>query len=324
MMLRLTRAILFILLSTMLFNLTAAAENNRDAIRQAWELQIHGDYAASVAILAPLADSPPGDLSAMEKGTVWDLLGSAYETLDNFARSRHCFEQSIAVFQSAAPASPQLASAIDDLGSLEELAGNVLESEHLRKRAIRMYTELKDDAGVARASTNLAAVAAFRGDLSAARHYLDQALRYSQNARGFDDDDIASMMSIQAWLALKGRDSRAAVTFSQGAIEHWTRLHGTASCQVATGLMLRGQAYDNSGDYLHASADLEQAEDIFAAKLGKNSTLYWRAVLCHALLMKHEGRGREAQTLEKSARNALRDITAQTCANCSVSVQAFR
>jgi len=88
--------------------------------------------------------------------------------------------------------------------------------------------------------------------------------------------------------------------------------------------MLRGQAYDRSGDYLHASADLEEAEDIFAARLGKNSILYWRAVLCHASLMKHEGRGREAQLLQKSAKNALHDIESQACANCSVSVQAFR
>lgn len=324
MMLRPQRAISLIVLCTMLCIRTAAADDNSDLIRRAYALQAHGDYAGSIAILAPMADSPPADLSEVESGTVWNLLGFSYQTLDNFARSRHCYEKAIAILQGTAPGQDQLASAIDNLGSLEELVGRSPESEHLRKRALSIYAALKDDAGVARVSTNLAVIAARRGDRSAASSYLDQALRYSQTARGLDDDDIASMTSMRGWLALKHGDSQSALAFFQDAIGHWTRLHGADSCQVATGLTLRAQAYERSGDFVHASADLQQAEDIFGARLGKDSTVYWRTVLHHAILMKHEGLGRRAQLLEKSARTALRDIEAQACANCSISVQAFR
>ncbi len=318
------RAFSFIVLGTMLCIQTAAADDNTDLIRRAYALQAHGDFAGSIKILAPMAESPPAGLSDVEKGTVWDVLGSAYQTVEDFTRSRHCYEEAISILEGVAPAQAQLASAIDDLGSLEELVGHSTESEHLRKRALRMYAVLKDDAGIARVSTNLAVIAALRGDRSATRHYLNQALRYSQNARGLDDDDMASMSSMQGWLALQQKDPQSALSLFQDAIGHWTRMHGAGSCQVATGLLLRAQAYERSGDFIHASADVQQAEDIFAARLGKNSVVYWRTVLHQVVLMKHEGRRREAEAVEKSAKSALSNIEQQACASCSVSVQAFR
>jgi hypothetical protein len=170
----------------------------------------------------------------------------------------------------------------------------------------------------------LAVIAAQSDDRSAVRSYLAHAVQESQLAKDLDDDQIASMNDVQGWLALKDGKPESALSLFDDAITHWARRHGLSSCQVAMGLVLRAQAYENGGNFIDASTDLQQAENIFATKLGENSTLYWNTVLHQATLLKHEGHEREARSLEKSATTALNNIEREACVNCTVTAEAFR
>lgn len=301
-----------------------AADDESDSIRRAHVLAVHGDFAGAIAILAPIANSPSAGLSDQNKGMVLNLLGSAYQITDNFAGAQHCYEKAIAILRRDPSSQSELASAIDNLGSLEESLGHSVESERLRRRAGKIYAALDDHAGLARVSTSLAVIAMQRDDRSAVRGYLGQALQEAQLARDLDDDQIASMNGVEGWLALKDGKPESALSFFDNSIAHWTRLHGSRSCQVATGLVLRAQAYEKDGEFIDASADLQQAERIFATELGENSTFYWSAVLDQAVLLKHEGRVREARSLEISAKSALSNIERETCVNCTITVEAFR
>jgi tetratricopeptide (TPR) repeat protein len=302
----------------------AAPVDESDSISRAHELEIHGDYAGAIAILAPIANSPSMGLSDQTKGMVLNLLGSAYRVTDNFAGAQHCYEKAIAILRRDPSSQSELASAIDNLGSLEESLGHSVESERLRKRAWKIYAALDDHAGLTRVSTSLAVIAMQRGDRSAVRSYLVQALQEAQLAKNLDDDQIGSMNSVQGWLALKDGNPQSALSFFDNAIAHWARLHGPSSCQVATGMVLRARAYEKEGDFIEASTDLQRAQSIFATNLGENSTLYWSAVLDQAVLLKFEGHEREARSLEISATSALNDIEREACMNCTITAEAFR
>jgi len=283
---------LIVIIAVMRSAHAAAPDNGNDSIRRAYVLQVQGDFAGAIAILAPIATSPSAGLSDQQKGMVWNLLGSAYQSTDNFAKAQYCYEKAIAILRRDPPCQTELASAIDNLGSLEESLGHFVDSERLRKRAWRIYATLDNHDGLARVSANLAVIAAQRDDRSAVRSYLAQTVQESQLARDLDDDQIASMNDLQGWLALKDGQPHSALSFFDNAIAHWARLHGSSSCQVATGLVLRAQAYEKGGDFLDALNDLQKAENIFATDLGENSTLYWRAVLHQAILLKREGNER--------------------------------
>ena len=302
----------------------AAPNDESDSIRLAHVLSVHGDFAGAITILSPLANSSSAGLSDQKRGMVWSLLGSAYQITDNFAEARHCYEKAIAILRRDPSSQSELASAIDNFGSLEESLGNSVESARLRKRARKIYVALDDHAGLVRVSTNLAVIAMQRDARSAVRRYLGQALQESQLTRDLDDDQIASMNGVQGWLALKDGKPQLALSFFDNAIAHWSRPHGSSSCQVATGMVLRAQAYEKNGNFKDASTDLEQAENIFATELGANSTLYWSAVLDQAILLKHEGHDREARSLEIRATSALINIERETCVNCTITAQAFR
>jgi tetratricopeptide (TPR) repeat protein len=315
---------LIAIIATMQGAPVSAAGDESDSIRRAQVLEINGDFAGAIAILDPIANSPSAGLSDQKRGMVWNLLGSAYQITDNFGRAQYCYGEAIATLRHSQSSQAELASAIDNLGSLEESVGHFTESERLRKRAGKIYAALDNHAGMGRVSTNLAVIAMQRNDRSAVRTYVGQALQESQLVANLDDDQIASMDGVQGWLALKDGKPQSALSYFESAIAHWTRLHGSSSCQVATGLVLRAQAYENVEDFADASSDLQQAESIFATKLGENSTLYWSAVLHYATLLKHEGHEREALSLQKSATNALENIERETCLNCTISAEAFR
>jgi tetratricopeptide (TPR) repeat protein len=295
-----------------------------DAIRRATALKVHGDFAGAIAILAPIAASPSTGLSDEMKGVVWSLLGSTYQISDNFGRAQYCYERAITVLQQLPSAQTELASAINGLGSLEETLGQSTESERLRKRAEKIYEMLDDHAGMARISTSLAIIALRNNDRSAARAYLARALQESRLAHGLEEDDFASMSSVQGWLALNEKKPQLALSFFEDAIAHWTRRHGANSCQVATGMVLRAEAREGNGDFTDASTDIQQAENIFLNVLGRNSTLYWNTVLQEAALLKREGRRRDSWLLEKSATSALGNIERQGCVNCTITAEAFR
>jgi tetratricopeptide (TPR) repeat protein len=318
-------AIALILITAAIGSAHAVAPDDEiDSIRRAYVLKDHGEFAGVIAILAPIANSPSAGLSDQNKGMVFSLLGSAYQITDNFAAARHCYEMAITILRSAPSSQSELASVIDNLGSLEETLGHSAESERLRERARAIYVALDDHAGMVRESTSLAVIAMQRKDRSEVRSHLVQALQEARLARDLDDDQIASMNGVQGWLALKDGNPQSALSFFDNAIAHWTRPHGSSSCQVATGLVLRAQAYEKEGDFVDASADLQRAEHIFAAKLGENSTLYWSAVLDQSVLLKHEGRAREARSLEISAKSALNNIVRESCVNCTTTAEAFR
>jgi tetratricopeptide (TPR) repeat protein len=302
----------------------ATPDNESDSIRRAQLLEVHNDFAGAIAILAPIANSPSAGQSDLTKGVVLNLLGSAYRVTDDFTRAQHCYEKAIAILRRDPSSQSVLASAIDNLGSLEESFGHSAESERLRRRERKIYSALDDHAGLARVSTSLAVMAMQRDDRSEVRSNLGQALQEARLAGDLDDDQIASMNGVQGWLALKDGNPQSALSFFDNAIAHWARPHGPDSCQVATGLVLRAQAYEKEGDFIDASKDLRHAENIFAAKLGENSTLYWSAVLDESVLLKHEGHEREARSLEISATNALDNIEREACVNCKITAEAFR
>jgi tetratricopeptide (TPR) repeat protein len=225
----------------------AAPVDESDSIRRAHELEIHRDYADAIAILARIANSSSVGLSDQMKGMVLNLLGSAYRVTDNFARAQHCYEKAIAILRRDPSSQSELASATDNLGSLEASLGHSVESERLRKRARKIYVALDDHAGLARVSTSLAVIAMNRDDRSTVRSNLGQAIQEARLAKDLDDDQIASMNGVQGWLALKDGNPQSALSFFDNAIAHWAGPHGPSSCQVATGLVLRAQAHEKGG-----------------------------------------------------------------------------
>lgn len=301
-----------------------ASPQNSEPLQQAYELRQHGELKSAVAILDPLVHSTDGNLSELERGVAWNVLGTVYQDLEEVDKARLCYEKSMEVLRPIPSAQGQLASAMDNFGSLYAGLGQFNDSERLRKNARKLYARIGDHAGLARVSSNLAESDLQKNDIAAARRNIQFAIRESGNAIGLDDDDIAGILGVRGQLALLDGNRKVALSFFQDLTSRWSRAHGPKSYQVGIGLLLQTQALRLSGDRASASSDVQQAAAIFADSLGPHSTLYWEALLSQAQLMRDDGRWTEAMALERRAHIGLREIEDSRCGNCTISAQAFR
>lgn len=58
-----------------------APSSENELIRHAYELKQHGELMSAIAIIETIAHSADGDLPAEDRGSVWNILGSAYQDL---------------------------------------------------------------------------------------------------------------------------------------------------------------------------------------------------------------------------------------------------
>lgn len=134
-------------------------------IVNARQLDEQGRTGEALTILEPLMRGASALWDKATLGIACNVLGSIYRDMDRYDRARHFYEHILSSFPSE---QQETASAIDNLGELEELAGRLDASKALRLRALHLYEEIKNHAGVALASSNLANLALKQHDLSAA------------------------------------------------------------------------------------------------------------------------------------------------------------
>lgn len=326
MFMRLTfaRLLLMMAFGAMISTSVHAASPEDALVIRAFGFEQHGDPRAAIAILEPLANSANGTLSGDEKGRIWNLLGTSYQDLEMFEKARYCYEQAIDLLGPIRSNQAEFASALDNLGSVELSMGQLDASERLRKRAQKVYAGIKDHAGLARISNNLAIIAIRKNDRTAARRYSETALKESRNTTTLGDDDIASTVSVQGYLSLLSGNAQAALPAFEAAIDHWSRCHGPDSAQVGVGLVLRSRVYRLGGNLTESATDLQHALSIFAVNPGPKSVLYWATILQQAQVMRDQGLNSPARSLEVQATSALRDIDRQHCGTCTVPVEALR
>lgn len=110
--------------------------------------------------------------------------------------------------------------------------GNTAASEHLRKRALKLFIETGDHAGTARVLSNLAITALQKKNRRAARRYIDTALSEAGRTTVLNDDDHAVMHSVEGQLSLEDGDARTALADFQESIDRCIKLHGEMHVMV--------------------------------------------------------------------------------------------
>ena len=292
-------------------------------LERAYALKADGNFAGAIALLRPLAESDakgPGK----EVGRLYDSLGSVYQDAGDFDNARHWYELAIHTTEKDPGQRQELATSIDNLGSLEENYLQLDVSTRLRLRALQLYRSLGDHQGMARVDTSLAIIAIAERNFRAARKAFDEATRESSAAGNVDEADEASLLCVHGTLELKdGRSSTAVELFTQ-AVDLWTQQNGKEDLNTTMGLLLRAQALLNEDQVTAGLSDVVHAESIIARSIGTQTGLFWHAKLIEAAALDRQGKMEEARELKTLARSALTAIARGQCANCTIPLEAMR
>jgi tetratricopeptide (TPR) repeat protein len=306
-------------------NLPAHAQDSaRASIVQAYQLWSGGEPKAAIAILEPMLRLDAQTFTEVERGAAWDLLGSSYQDLEIFDRARQAYGKAIETLRSIPSAQAQYAATLNNLATMEQTLGQKDSAGAISEKARHIYEQLRDPAGIAIASTNLASLAYAQKDFKTARRSLATALQEAHATTRLKDDDFAAMYAVMSALALHDRKYEEAISSIQRAIDLWIHAHGPSYLMLATGYLLRAQAFAKSGDYARALADAQHALAIDDVAIGRNTLGYLTAETAYAQILRASGAKEQASRLNKEAGSALADLESRRCNGCTIDANGFR
>ena len=278
--------------------------------------------AEEITELRKLLDSQ--SLNAQDEGRAWEMLGTAFTQTGDRDSARHAYEQSIRLLATVPGEVGEYAVALDELGGVYAAAGQLEMAARSKAKALHVYEEMDDHAGMARSSSDLAGIAFDRNKIGDGRRYLQRAAEEARRASDLGDDDRASIASMQGTLAQHDGDFGVAALRYQEAFALWKSSHGEEHPYTGWGYMLLGEAHAKLGELQTARAEMERGMTILGRTLDHRDARYLTAELAYAQVLRRTGDRAEAEKLRSSAQQRLTGFYGGRCADCTISVAAFR
>lgn len=293
-------------------------------LKRASSLREGGESRRSIALLQPVLQNSNEEVSPLELGTAWNMLGSSYQDAGLFRDAARCHERAIQILRNSSDGKAELASALDNLGSAENWIGTPAVSRSLRMSAYQIYEELGDQIGQARTANNLAVNAIHAGDFKAAKRYAKAAQAIAKASTAMDGDDLAALESVAGTLALHDGETERAIEHLSRAIDCWTQKHGRQHFLVGLGYSLRAQAFAARNKRAQALSDIERALLIEADVVGKESVIYWQTQIAYANLLRDLGDRDEASLIRKESDAAMARMKQDQCSQCTTTAAGFQ
>ena len=291
-------------------------------LTEAYRLEREGKAAPAINQLKALLDSKT--LDSAGTGKAWNVLGLALEDEGDFSASRRAFEESIQAYEGLQSVATDYAMALDDFGELYVVSGQFDPAVRMMERALHLYETANDHAGEARASSDLAGALFSQKKIHEGRKNLDRALKESRLTSELDDDDLATLASLQGWLAQCDGDLQASVLHYQQSLDLLRKYHGEENASTGWGYVLLGQVQADAGDLSNSAAGMVKGLAILGHTLNNQDPRFLSAEIAYSRVLDKTGRGSEAASIRTNAEDQLRTFRNSECADCTISAKAFR
>lgn len=290
-------------------------------LKTASTLEEEGHPEQAVEILQPLLNAHSMDGS--DAGKAWAILALSYEDLADFPHAQRAYEESIRTLENIPNDTRDYAMVLSGLGGLYLDTGQFDLAIKLRERSLHLFESISDHAGTARTLCDMAATAFSQNDPRQGSRYLKQAWKEAQRSNNLNEDDRASMASMQGWKAQFDGNPLESISKYQQALSLWRKRHGEEHPFTGWGYMLVGRAQAEAGESKAALADMRQGLSILEHTLSANNPRYLTAEIAYAEVLEQSGARTEAAQIKVKAEELLHAFYSSQCTDCTVSALAF-
>jgi len=291
-------------------------------LAEAYKLEREGKAAMAIPQLNSLLDSK--SLDSADAGKAWDVLGLSYEDQGDFRDSTRAFEQSIQAYETVPNDTRDYAIALDDFGGLYVNTGQVDLAVKMMERALRLHQANQDHAGVARSCSDLAGALFSQKKLHEGRKYLDRALKESRLTSELADDDLATLASLQGWLAQSEGDLPSSVSKYQQSLDLLRKYYGEEHASTGWGYVLLGKVRAENGDLSGSLTEMDKGLAILGGTLSSQDPRLLSAEIACSRVLDMAGKRSEAQMMRAKAEGQLSSFRNRNCLDCTVSAKAFQ
>lgn len=311
------------LLIPLLAPLLAFAQADPDArVTRAYALELQNQSAKALALIRPLVNT--GAFQGAELGKAWTVLGRAYTDENEFREAQHAYEQAISILQPMAENVRDYATAISSFADFYRVEGQFQVSVDLRLKALRIYKNVGDHAGIAITSDALADLALRQGQMKEGKKYYKQVADEMKAGTELSDDNLATILTTQAQIARVGGNPSAAIAAYEHALQILKRLHEADHPTVAWEYMLLGIAYADTNNFEDALREMRLGLSILDRTWGHKDTRYLEAEIAYCRVLDRSGDHEPAALLRTADEATLRELKRAQCVRCTISAEALR
>jgi tetratricopeptide (TPR) repeat protein len=211
----------------------------------------------------------PPHMPAVEAGRIWLHLGILYQHAGKYGQSEITYEHAMRLLTIAPVSQPDLADAIDDLGTLYMETGNLKGAEDAESKAMKMREATGLESELRQSWYHLATLYLREHQADKSRSFAQRAFdAFSKDMNAVPEDKIGAQFVLSASLCQSHRYLEA-IALLQSALQLSNDLYGPEQFPTGLNTFLLGYAYWKSGDLVSANKLMQRGSDI----LGK--TLEW-------------------------------------------------
>jgi tetratricopeptide (TPR) repeat protein len=250
-------------------------------------------------------------------------MGLAYDDQGDLEHAQHAYEKSLHILEALPGSARDYAMALDDLGALYVTTGQLEVANKLRTKALGLYENLNDHAGVARACSHLAGMDFSEKNMRAGRKQLQRAISEARLANDLDDDDRAAIASLNGWQAELEDDVAASIASYGQSLDLLKRRHGEQHPSTGWGYLLLGKAHAEAGQLQPAMEEMRKGLAILGRTMGDQNPHYLVAELAYSRVLDEAGLHPEAARIKAAATPLLKDTFRGQCVGCTISAAAL-
>jgi tetratricopeptide (TPR) repeat protein len=263
------------------------------------------------------------NMPAIQAGQIWSHLGMLYEDAGRYGQSERAFKHAIELLTMAPVSNPDLATAIDNLGTLYMETGNVKEAEHGESKALRIREESHLEAELPKSWYHLATLYLREHHSAKAEELAERAtsaLLADRNAT--PEDKIGSLLVLGSAFRQNSKYPEA-IERLQSAYLMAKETYGSDTLPAGFSAFVLGYTYWKSGDFSSASELMQRGTEIMGKEPGWKHPGYLIVMEHYAQFLRDEHRKDMARAIEKQVKSMRAQLNSNPTDAPGIKTTAF-
>ncbi len=254
-------------------------------------------------------DAEPPHMPSIQAGRIWSHLGTLYQDAGKYGQSQMAYKHAMRLLAMPPVSQPDLAVAIDNLGTLYMEIGNVKDAEHAESKALKIREAAGLKSELPKSWYHLATLYLRERRPAKSKELAQRAVdAFSLDANAAPEDKIGSLLVLASSICKSHRYPEAIARY-QAALQLTTETYGPDHYPAGLNMFLLGYAYWKSGDLASAGEYMERGYGIVGAEIGWHPA-YLFFMTQYAHFLRDEHKRDEARALEQQIKERLTQLNA--------------
>jgi tetratricopeptide (TPR) repeat protein len=262
----------------------------------------------TIAYEAASRDAERSNMPSVQTGRIWSHLGTLYQDAGKYDQSKTAYEHAMRLLTTPPLSQPDLAVAIDNLGTLYMETGNEKEAERAELKALKIREGVGLKSELPKSWYHLSSLYIRERRPAKSESFARRAVNaFSRDPNAAPEDKIGSLFVLASSEGQSHRYSEAIAEF-QTALQLTMKTYGPEDYPTGLNMFLLGYAYWKNGDPVSARELMERGFNIVGKEMGWHPA-YLSFMTQYAHFLRDQDKRNQAHVIEEEIkrRRALLD-----------------